>query len=227
MGIDTIVFDWSGVISDDRKPVWRANVGLLRHFGKKELSYEEWLACASMSDVSFCREHGIDADQYEIHALYQELFTKEVKSGNKPIIYGDVIPVVRALRMLDVPLAILSSHPTENLQQELFENRIEGCFSAFIGSSRDKVSGLARLAQYFRINIDRILFCGDTTGDINAAIISGAQSGAMAGYNGMQRGYHNREKLTSLNPDYVLESFTELLGLPINHRRSIPSLTNL
>ena len=38
--MNLFIFDWSGVISDDRKPVYEANTRLLRERGLKILTFD-------------------------------------------------------------------------------------------------------------------------------------------------------------------------------------------
>ena len=57
------VFDWSGTISDDRKPVYTANMRLLQGHGKPTMTFEEWLPRTRMTPGEFLADHGIYGDQ--------------------------------------------------------------------------------------------------------------------------------------------------------------------
>ena len=43
MTIQLVIFDWSGPISDDRRPVYEADMAILRKYRKPAAPFEEWV----------------------------------------------------------------------------------------------------------------------------------------------------------------------------------------
>src|SRR3989344_4207780 len=72
--IGLLVFDWSGVISDDRMPVYEANMRILEDYGKPTISFEEWLPRTTMTPVEFLKNHGVFGDDKKMFALYKKYF---------------------------------------------------------------------------------------------------------------------------------------------------------
>ncbi len=53
------VTDWSGVISDDRKPVYETNMQMLERRGKPRMSFGEWLPRTTMTPIEFLAGQGV------------------------------------------------------------------------------------------------------------------------------------------------------------------------
>lgn len=114
---DLYIFDWSGVISDDRAPVYRANIRILRDYGKPTMTFEEWLPKTTLTPIEFLRNHGISDDPSKLWALYKKYFNEVIESGIVPKVYPDAHNVFEYLKK-SKRVAVLSSHPTENLIRE-------------------------------------------------------------------------------------------------------------
>lgn len=82
--IDTFVFDWSGVISNDAPPVYIANMQLLEDHGKDRISFEEWKRKSALTAAGFLRNCGVECDEKETYERYKKYFNKLVADGHKP-----------------------------------------------------------------------------------------------------------------------------------------------
>ena len=67
--IKLIIFDWSGVISDDRKPVYKTDMRVLRRYKKPLLTLEQWLENPSLNAQEFFSSQGICGTQDELFNL--------------------------------------------------------------------------------------------------------------------------------------------------------------
>lgn len=108
---DTIIFDWSGTISDDRYPVYEANKRVLKNYGIELNPFKEWLATTNGSIVSYFKSLGVEEHTEKILSSYETTYSKVVNEGLAPKHYEDAILIISALRRNNKILAIVSSHP--------------------------------------------------------------------------------------------------------------------
>jgi len=208
--MNLFIFDWSGVISDDRKPVYEANTRLLRERGLKILTFDEFLLNTDLTAAEFLAKRGLVGTQEELLLSYKRYFDIVISKGVIPQIYVDVKEVLAYLSMRDKILAVLSSHPEENLKQEARTYGIEQYFRCIAGNSRDKSEGIVRIVEDSGIRREETIYLGDTIYDIRAAKKAGVHSAAISGPDGQQRGYHSRQRLETEQPDFLLDSLEDL-----------------
>ncbi|MBI2031166.1 MAG: HAD family hydrolase [Candidatus Levybacteria bacterium] len=199
-----LIFDWSGVISDDRQPVYEANMLLLEKYGKKRVSFEDWLINTRQSVVELLGSYGVKTKPEKALSEYKETFDRVRKSDIHPTIYPDARKVIRKLSHNGSKLFVISVHPAQNLEEEAKEYEVYHFFDEFIGSVRDKVTGIQNVLENFKANSDTY-YIGDTIYDIQVARQAGIKSVAVT------NGYHVKERLKKENPDIIVESLTELL----------------
>jgi len=226
--INVIGIDWSGTISDDRKPVYEANMRILELYGKERITFEEWLKKSTMTAEQLFINHGIIESTEKLFDLYKKYYTEitglieenehkfytEITRPNLPTIYPDVRYAFNHLKEKKKMIAVLSSHPQENLIEEAEEYGLTDYISVLIGNSKDKVKGLKEISRILNEKLENILYVGDTVFDIRDAKKAGCLSAAVFGLNG-QRGYHSREMLLKEGPNFPLTSLYELCDLMI------------
>jgi HAD superfamily hydrolase (TIGR01509 family) len=210
MKINLFIFDWSGVVSDDRLPVYEANMQVLREYGKPVITFDEWLPRTTLTPVEFFANHGVFGDHDELFALYKKHLDEANMAGIVPRVYPDVHDVFNHLKSKGKEIAVLSSHPGENLVKEADSYGVTEFISLILGNSRDKVEGLLEVCGALKENPECCLYIGDTIYDIQAAKGAGMHSG------GVCQGYHVKERLESENPDLVLESLSDLKKLDLD-----------
>src|SRR3990167_3882994 len=87
---DLFLFDWSGVISDDRPPVYEANMMLWDVRGIARINRDAFLVESRSSAAHFLREvHGVVDSEDLIFQEYSAAFKKVRESGYPPIVYPD------------------------------------------------------------------------------------------------------------------------------------------
>jgi phosphoglycolate phosphatase len=202
-----VIFDWSGVISDDRKPVYEANMRILEGYGMPKMSFDEWLAQTTMTVAGFLRNLGIKDDSEKLFAVYEKCYNEAIESGIEPEIYPNVHDVVEFLKEKRKRLAVLSSHPTSNLEKEAEDYNLTRFFDLMVGDSRNKANGLLHIYEQLKENLDVGLYVGDTIYDIRASKKAGVHSAAIC------CGYHSREKLAAESPNYLLETLLDLKSI--------------
>jgi phosphoglycolate phosphatase-like HAD superfamily hydrolase len=199
------VIDWSGVISDDRSPVFEANMELLKHYGKPTMTFEEWLPRTTMTPVEFVRNSGVHASSDEIWNLYKDFFDNEIASGNVPTVYPDAKNVLRYLQERDKLVVVLSSHPEDNLRKEAEDYEVLNLLDFIVANSKGKAQDLKSIYTRFKKDPKSVMYVGDTIFDIRAAKEVGVISA------GVCTGYHTRERLEKENPRIILETLSDIM----------------
>lgn len=209
MKINLFVFDWSGVISDDRAPVYEANMQMLRDYGKPTMTFEEWLPRTTLTPIEFVNNHGVYDDPEKLWNIYKKHLNDAIESGIVPKVYPDAHDVFEHLRGNDKMLAVLSSHPADNLRREAEEYGLNEFLTLILGNSKDKVEGLLAVCGDLKRDPEHSLYTGDTIYDIQAANEAGLHSA------GVCQGYHIRERLESENPEFIFETLSDIKKLDI------------
>ena len=199
------VFDWSGVISDDRLPVYEANMALLVHFGKPTMTFEQWLPQTQLTAEAFLKSQGVEVDSDEAYRLYKQEYGKAIERGVLPHVYPDAPGTLEFLQREGKRLAVLSSHPEENLRREAAQYGLEAFFERFQWDGKDKRRGLIDTCKDMTTIRRNAIYLGDTVYDIRAATEAGIR------VIGVANGYHTRDRLASALPDYIIDNLSEMI----------------
>ncbi|MBI4359822.1 MAG: HAD family hydrolase [Candidatus Jacksonbacteria bacterium] len=205
--INLFIFDWSGVISDDRKPVYETTARVLTKYGKSVLPFSEIWKDATMTPLEYYRKNGISENEDVLVALFSAYFNEAVANGSKPTIYADAPCVFEQIAKNGRKIAILSSHPKKFVEREAREYGIDHHITHVLGGSHNKETDLQNILIRLQIPNKHALYCGDTIYDIQAAKVVGIQSVGVAS------GYHPKEMLAAENPDFLFDTLTEITSL--------------
>lgn len=208
--LTVFIFDWSGVVSDDRRPVYVANMRILGEYGKRLLTFGEWLSKSASNAAEFLASQGVEGSCEDLSNLYKKCLDDAIASGTGPFVYPDVKDTFIYLKDGDKKLAVLSAHPEENLIKEANDYGLFDYLDGLVGDSKNKAEDLKRIVGGFKEKPESCLYTGDTIYDIRAAKKAGLISAGISGPPGKQRGYHSRGKLEAENCDFLLESLTDL-----------------
>ncbi|NBS41593.1 HAD family hydrolase [bacterium] len=204
-GTRLFLFDWSGTISDDRRPVFASNQRMRAHYGLPPVeSFEHWLANCSSNAFDHFREAGVVATEREVNELYRATLTNVVAEGIVPDAYGDARTAMTRLSETNVPIGIVSSHPSEHLRAESERYGIREHLRVIQGDCADKTPHLERVCAEFGVRPTEAFYVGDTTYDIRAAKRAGLVS------IGITTGYHAHGQLGAEEPDALFPSLTAL-----------------
>ncbi|MDO8508615.1 MAG: HAD hydrolase-like protein [Nanoarchaeota archaeon] len=202
---DTIIFDWSGTISDDRIPVYESNKRLLKRYGVNLPEFKEWLFSTNGSIISYFDSVGVIEEKEKIFSSYKIAYSEVVKEGLAPTSYQDAFSVLEKLRNKNKLLTIVSSHPQINLEEEVINYEMGQFFKIIKGNAIDKSSDITQIIERTQSSLDRVIYIGDMVQDINAASKAGISCAVVT------TGYHSRERLESANPPLgVFNNLTEL-----------------
>lgn len=205
--IRLIITDWSGVMSDDRRPVYESNARMMEGYGLKRPTFQEWLPMTRLTAADFFRQFPQVKDSPEaINATYKKVYDQVRAEGIHPKVYADAQNFMVRMGLRDRLVVVVSSHPEQNLRGEAEEYQLHGYVSKFVGSARDKTHELRKVVASHNYHPNCVAYLGDTVFDIQAA------KGADVKSVGVATGYHTHERLRGENPDLVVGSLTELLA---------------
>ena len=203
--IKAIIFDWSGVISDDRKPVYEANKAVLDKYGVPHEDFKTWLLNAQGAPATQFASKGITTDSAILTEEYRISLEKSKQDGIHPVIYLDIVDIIEKLANIK-KLFVVSSHPEDHLRLEAQDYGIDKYFSLMLGSIKDKAIAIEGILKSIKISPSSAMYVGDMVFDIRAAKRAGVISV------GVSTGYHTKEQLLQENPDILIESLSELLN---------------
>lgn len=206
------ITDWSGVISDDRPPVYEANMRMFDARGKKRDTYADWLAVTVANPIDYFKGLGFTESPDEIMAEYEQSFADVTREGIRPTAYPDAKAFLAMLHERGTPAYVVSSHPEAFLLKEADFYGFAPYIAGIIGSARDKSERLTSLAREKRTVPEQALYVGDMKFDIRAAKKAGMRSA------GVSTGYDTREELSAESPDILVDSLTELMERLIEAR---------
>ena len=202
--IKAVIFDWSGVLSDDFENVFNAENEILKMHGKPQLSKEEFREEYDAPYMENYKKWGINKSQAEILQIWAEIFPKIRKEQN---------PMPRAKETLTwlkengKKVVILSSHRQEWLEGEIVDYDLEGLIDSVHASVHDKRDEINALLLKNKIRPEEAIFVGDMGHDIQTAKHAGVLSCAIL------TGYHPKHRLEKENPDYIVKDLRELKDL--------------
>jgi phosphoglycolate phosphatase len=212
MGLELVLLDWSGTVSDDRQPVYLAVARQMIEYGLSPPSFEEFYKNVQGSAVAWFSQFphsSVPVDPNVINADYQRLFTAAANEC-ETLMYDDVPEAFGRLRATGLPIAVISSHPTENLEHEAIRYGLRHHINEIIGNAKQKMPYISALAERYDAPKDRVIYVGDTTFDLLAAHEAGVLSVGITGPADKLRGYHTRERLMTANPHYLIETLLDL-----------------
>lgn len=122
--------------------------------------------------------------------------------------FEGLLPVVAAMSHRH-PLVIISSGGAKTIRNQLTSFGFDGCFDTILGSDflLSKIDKINHAVSEFRANKDQTYYVGDTTGDIREAKTAGVRTVAVSW------GWHSRERLAAVRPDYLVDKPEELLNI--------------
>ncbi len=202
--LQLFLFDWSGTISDDRRPVYEANRRMRRGYGIPTVSFEEWIATVTGNAYDAFLALGVDVTERELNENYLARLSEVVAEGVRPEAYLDAADAMAKLSALGHPIGVVSSHPQSHLSNEAERYGIHSRFDVISGDHRDKTPELVRLCAEYGVDPRSACYVGDMTFDVRAAKRAGMRSFAVT------TGYHPRELLETESPDGLFDSLTEL-----------------
>jgi phosphoglycolate phosphatase len=199
------LFDFDGVLADSLDLYSEAVARCLLRIGTPIVkNREDYLALFEGNFYESMAAKGVDLVAFAGAA--QEILPGIDYDAMKP--FDGLIPVLEALQK-DHLLAVISSNGFRTISRMLERFGFDRFFqdilgSDFLFSKKDKI---AHALSKYGIDRKRTFYIGDTTGDILEAREAGVRTVAVTW------GWHNREKLAAVHPDFLVDKPEDLLRM--------------
>ena len=201
-----LLFDFDGVVVDSLDVYEGTVTRCLEKIGQPILKTRaDFLALYEDNFYASLAKRGVDLDTFMAASV--DILAQVDYGAMKP--YADLIPVLAELAAAADILVIVSSSDSEDINLILRLFHLTDYFRDVLGSDvnfskKEKIR--QALAKYGTAKEDA-WFIGDTTGDIREAKAVGIKTIAVTW------GWHSREKLAAVEPDYLIDRPEELLVL--------------
>jgi len=197
------LFDFDGVIVDSLALYEETTRRCFEAIGKSiTQNHGDFLDLFDENFYTAIHKRGVEIDE----------FTRAVQVIAPTIDYSGVTafdglkPVLQTLKN-DSNILIVSSNTQHAITAILSRIKWNGCFDEILGADflLSKVKKIAHAIERWRTPQEKTFFVGDTTGDIVEAKEAGVRTIAVTW------GWHSRERLTKVNPDYLIDFPRDLL----------------
>lgn len=200
--LKNFIFDWSGTLADDLKPVWTATSAIFTHFGLTPLTLDEFRREFRLPFMEFYTEHLPDADPDELERLYEQFFADlheqvTLLPGAKEFLHWSRTEGRRAFLLSTIKPVHFERQARLLGVQDAFEHAAVG-----VPDKRDKIHWLL---EHFDLNPAQTCFIGDMAHDIATAHMGGILPVAVL------TGFDPPEKLLPAGPAIIAQDLNCLL----------------
>ena len=199
------LFDFDGVLADSLDLYAEAVARCFLQIGTPIVkNKEDYLALFEGNFYESMVAKGVDLVAFAEAA--KEILPGIDYDAMKP--FAGLIPVLEALQK-DHILAVVSSNGYRTISRMLERFRFDLFFQEILGSDFlfSKKDKIAHALSKYGIDRKRTFYIGDTTGDILEAREAGVRTVAVTW------GWHNREKLAAVHPDFLVDKPEDLLRM--------------
>ena len=196
-----LIFDWSGVISNDLDVVLMTYNEIFALYDIDPLTREEFKDQFVLPYEIFC-EHIIggraplDELQQHFRRIYSQL-------NIPPVIIPGVEDVLDQLHAKKIPMTVLSSHSFVSIEnQRYFPNK--KYFEKIYEDVPNKLDCIHRLLDELKFDPQHTYYVGDMTHDIETGQAGEVHTIAVT------TGYQSRRILESAGPDYIIDHLSEI-----------------
>ncbi|GEM_PF-235060 len=199
--IDTVIFDWSGVLSDELDADVATVNEILEERGHSKVSKEKFLELYELPWSNFYKKQGLPFDVDTEYSSWKRIFPKHY---SKLKLFPRAKETLQWLKERGKKIIVLSSHNAELVKEEIEQFGLGGIIDAFDAGNNNKMQKIDALLKEHCIKKKETVYLGDTAHDIETAQFVGVKSIAVLG------GFENRGKLEKAKPDYILEKISDL-----------------
>lgn len=198
-----LLFDFDGAIVDSLDFYEEAVILCLAKIGQPLIKTRaDFLELFDDNFYVSLKKKNISIDAYMQAA--DEVLAKLNYARIKPI--AGLLPVLTKLQTGNI-LVIISSNGSQDIRMIMDRLRITTFFHDILGSDADlsKKEKIRFALEKYKVGDDHAFYIGDTTGDIKEAKAAGVRTIAVAW------GWHSRERLGALAPDWIIDRPEDLL----------------
>lgn len=202
--IETVILDWSGVVSDDLEAVWLTSNDILEERSGRAISFMDFRKNFELPFMNFYKKLGIEITPEDERERWERIFPKYM---HKLKIIPKAGEAIAELKKMKKKLLVFSAHNDNLLRQEARDYGIADSIDGIHAGVNDKREEILLLVKKHRLNPKKTVFAGDTGHDIETAKCAGIKSVAVLS------GYSSRETLEASKPDFFVNNLGELPAL--------------
>jgi phosphoglycolate phosphatase len=200
-----LLFDFDGVLVDSLELYENVVRQCLEEIGKPIVkNLDDFLALFHDNFYQGIVNKGIDLQAYmaAMKGIYPSIDLSLIKPHRE--MASVLLELAERHRLM-----LISSNHEKVIRVLLNKMNVEGCFEAVLGSEAvlSKTEKIAFAQVQCGVAKERIFYIGDTTGDIREARRAGVKAIAVTW------GWHNRQILETVYPDYLIDTPYALLDL--------------
>ncbi len=186
--VKSIIFDWSGTLSDDINVVYLATMHVFRSVGLAEIELEEFKREVDYPFMKFYHKYDPTLTKEQLDPF----FTEAIHRVGEPNIFPGAREVVTNLHAQGVEMVVLSGVPQSKIVIEAEAYGLHGCFKEINGSVYDKTKEIFSVLERNNLSAEHTLYVGDMVHDIESAQHASVKSVAITW------GYHGRDRLSEM-----------------------------
>ena len=206
MPFDLNIFDYDGVLVDSLDEVVNAGNAFCQSIGHKSIVSKHMVTTLQpMTYGQLARSMGLPPERME--ACSEFIFIRLQEKGAATPLFPGVESLFRHLTTKKI--VIISGNSRDVISTKLAAHALDKQVASIVEAyeSGDKADKIRRACAEFEASPDRTCMIGDSVSDIQYAQKAGVQSIAVTW------GWQSRETLAGQEPDYIVESVSELRGL--------------
>jgi len=200
-----LLFDFDGVLVDSIDVYEKTVTDCLKRINQPlTRGREEFLELFEGNFYESLVQKGVDLGKFMSASV--DILSEVNYAEMKP--FDAIRPVLRALAK-NHPMIVISSNETPTIVEALHLYDFDGIFQEILGSDfmLSKKDKILHVIKKYDVTLQDIYYIGDTTGDIR----EGKQAGVKTV--GVTWGWHSKEKMAAVNPDYLFDKPEDLLML--------------
>ncbi len=199
------LFDFDGVLVDSLEVYERRVKLCLEKIGKPVIqSRDEYLALFEDNFYEAIVKKGVDLAEF----MNASRSIPTMDDCNRMAPFSPLLPVLTELKKGNT-LVVVSSNISRVIHVILSRFGFNGCFTKVLGADFDysKKKKILHAMDILQMERGKTYYIGDTVGDIKEARLAGVRTVAVTW------GWHNKERLETINPDYLIENPDDLLKI--------------
>ena len=202
--ICNIVLDWAGTLADDVDLTLEATNHALTSLGGEAVDMTTYRRDFVIPVMDF---YGPRLPGRTLREIDDAFFAWYADHADRLRLFDGVVELLHLARARRWRVFILSTVPTDVLEQATTALGIRPLFDGIEGGATDKRDVMPRLLERESLHADETIFLGDTVHDVETARASGVRAAAAL------YGYSLPDDLRAAAPDDAVESIDDLIGL--------------
>ena len=206
MHFDLAIFDYDGVLVDSLDEVVKAGNAFCRSIGHDCIVNPETVTTLQpMTYEQLARSMGLPSDRIEACSGF--VFNRLQQRGASIPLFPGVEALFRHLASINV--VIISGNSSSVISAKLAAHALDKQVASIFGAYEpgDKADKIRQACTDFGADPGRTCMIGDSISDIQYAQKAGVQSIAVTW------GWQSRETLAGQNPDFIVETVSDLQAL--------------